>query len=292
LSSALDQGEGRNEAERFVEILTNTLRADPRTLAILAMRSDSFPLVQAHASLAALPKDTFTLDMMLEGSYRAVIEDPARLIQPTPLRIDPQLTEALLKEISGQYALPLLAFTLAHLYENYRGDNELTLSGYDKLGRVRGVIDTAVRQAFAEGVAKGELPKDAKVQLALARAAFIPHLAQVNAAGQFTRSVATRDQIPAEPRPLIDSFAEQRPADQRPPQRCLREGYRRRGGRARGIAAPAAVQRVAGGGSRVPDRQTATAERSERLGGGQAGGQEGRTANPRASAAAFRRRPA
>jgi WD40 repeat protein len=212
----LDQGEelfneeGRDEAERFVEILTRTLRADPRTLAILAMRSDSFPLAQAHPSLAALPKDTFTLDMMLEGSYRAVIEDPARLIQPTPLRIDPQLTDALLKEISGQDALPLLAFTLAHLYENYRADNELTLSGYDKLGHVKGVIDTAVKQAFAAGVAKGELPKDAKVQLTLARAAFIPHLAQVNAAGQFVRRVATHDQIPAEAKPLIDSFAEQR----------------------------------------------------------------------------------
>jgi WD40 repeat protein len=213
---ALDQGEelfneeGRDEAERFVEILTRALRADPHTLAILAMRSDSFPLVQANPSLAALPKDTFTLDMMLQGSYRAVIEDPARLIEPTPLRIDPQLTDALLKEISGQDALPLLAFTLAHLYETYRTDNELTLAGYDKLGHVRGVIDTAVKQAFAAGVANGELPKDARTQLALARAAFIPHLAQVNAAGQFVRRVATRDQIPAEARPLVDSFAEQR----------------------------------------------------------------------------------
>jgi WD40 repeat protein len=213
---ALDQSEelfneeGRDEADRFVQILTSTLRADPHTLAIFAMRSDSFPLVQAHPSLAALPKDTFTLDMMLEGSYRAVIEEPARLIQPTQLRIDPQLTDALLVEISGQDALPLLAFTLAHLYENYAVDNELTLSGYDKLGRVRGVIDAAVKQAFAAGVAKGELAKDAKGQLALARAAFIPHLAQVNAAGQFVRRVVTLHQVPAETRPLIDSFAEQR----------------------------------------------------------------------------------
>jgi WD40 repeat protein len=212
----LDQGEelfneeGRDEADRFVEILTSTLRADPRTLTIFAMRSDSFPLVQAHPSLAALPKDPFTLDMMLEGSYRAVIDEPARLIQPTPLRIDPQLTDALLEEISGQDALPLLAFTLAHLYENYAADNEFTLSGYDKLGRVRGVIDTAVKQAFAEGVAEGELPKDAQAQLALARAAFIPHLAQVNAAGQFVRRVVALHQVPAETRPLIDSFAEQR----------------------------------------------------------------------------------
>jgi hypothetical protein len=42
-----------------------------------------------------------------------VIEGPARLVEPTPLRIDPQLTDALFKDISGQDALPLLAFTLA-----------------------------------------------------------------------------------------------------------------------------------------------------------------------------------
>jgi hypothetical protein len=47
------------------------LLALDRALAILAMRSDSFPLAQVDPSLAALPKDTFTLDMMLEGSSSA-----------------------------------------------------------------------------------------------------------------------------------------------------------------------------------------------------------------------------
>jgi hypothetical protein len=213
---AIDQGEelfnddGQEEDRRFIDILTKTLAADPHTLAILAMRSDSFPLLQGDPSLAALPKDTFPLDMMLEGSYRAVIEGPAQLVEPTPLKIDPLLTDALLEDISGQDALPLLAFTLAHLYENFAADNELTLAGYDKIGRVKGVIDQTVVQAFAEAVARGEAPKDTKAQLALARSAFIPHLAQVNAAGQFVRRVATLDQIPAEARPLIDRFADQR----------------------------------------------------------------------------------
>jgi hypothetical protein len=153
------------------------------------MRSDFFRLAQGDPNLAALPKDTFTLDMMLEGSYRAMIEGPAQLVEPR-LRIDPLLTDALLEDISGQDALPLLAFTLAHLYDNTRADNELTLAGYDKIGRVKGVIDKTVAQAFAESVVRGEAPKDEKAQLALARKAFIPHLAQVNAAGQFVRRVA------------------------------------------------------------------------------------------------------
>ena len=213
---AIDQGEelfneeGRDEARRLIAILTRTLKADPRVLALVAMRSDAFPLLQSEPSMADLAKDTFTLDMMLEGSYRAVIEGPARLVEPNPLRIDPQLIDALLEDISGQDALPLLAFTLAHLYEHYAADNELSLSGYEKLGRLKGVIDTTVKEAFAEGVAQGELPKDPKAQLALARAAFIPHLAQVNAAGQFVRRVATRDEIPDEAKPLIDRFAERR----------------------------------------------------------------------------------
>ena len=213
---AIDQGEelfneeGRDEARRLIAILTRTLKADPRVLALVAMRSDAFPLLQSEPSMAELAKDTFTLDMMLEGSYRAVIEGPARLVEPNPLKIDPQLIDALLEDISGQDALPLLAFTLAHLYEHYAADNELSLSGYEKLGRLKGVIDTTVKDAFAEGVAEGELPKDPKAQLALARAAFIPHLAQVNAAGQFVRRVATRDEIPDEAKPLIDRFAERR----------------------------------------------------------------------------------
>ncbi|WP_407116188.1 TIR domain-containing protein [Bradyrhizobium sp. LMG 9283] len=213
---AVDQGEelfnedGQDEARRFIEILTDALKADPHALAILVMRSDSFPQLQTEARLADLPKDTFTLDMMLQGSYRAVIEDPARLVQPTPLKIDPQLTDALLQDVSGQDALPLLAFTLAHLYENYAAGNELNLVDYEKLGRLKGVIATTVREAFEEGVAKGELPKDAKAQFALARMAFIPHLARVNPVGQFARRIATRAEILAEARPLIDRFAERR----------------------------------------------------------------------------------
>ncbi len=213
---AVDQGEelfneeGRDEARRFIAMLTHTLKGDPGVLALVAMRSDAFPQLQTDPNLAQLSKDTFTLDMMLEGSYRAVIEGPARLVQPNRLKIDPQLTDALLEDLTGQDALPLLAFTLAHLYERYAVDNELTLAGYEKLGRLKGVIDSTVREGFAEGVARGELPKDGKAQFALARAAFIPHLARVNAAGQFVRRVATRAEIPTEAWPLIDRFAERR----------------------------------------------------------------------------------
>jgi hypothetical protein len=154
----IDQGEelfneeGRVEATRFIGMLSKTLVADPRVLALITMRTDSFPQVQNDSVLAALPKDTFTLDKMLEGSYREIIEGPAALVKPTPLKIDPELTENLLKDAAGQDALALLAFTLRYLYDKYRANNELSREGYEKLGRLRGVIETTVKQAVAEGV--------------------------------------------------------------------------------------------------------------------------------------------
>jgi lysozyme family protein len=214
---ALDQGEelfnedGRDEAKRFIDILTRTLKADPaRALTLVAMRSDALPRLQAERLLAEFPKDTFPLEAMAEGSYRAVIEGPARLLKPKPLKIDPRLTDELLKDVSGQDALPLLAFTLAHLYDNYSTDNELNVTDYEKIGRLKGVLETTVKDAFADGAARGELPKNENDQLALWRESFIPHLAQVNAAGQSARRVARRDELPAKAGPLIDRFAERR----------------------------------------------------------------------------------
>jgi uncharacterized protein YecT (DUF1311 family) len=212
----IDQGEelfneeGATEARRFLAILARTLAVDRHTLAIIAMRSDAFPRLQSDPLIAAVPKDTFTLDLMLEGSWRDVIEGPARLVKPKALEIDPQLTDALLRDVKGQDALPLLAFTLERLYNAYHAEGRLTVADYDKIDRIKGVIDTAVFDAFAEGIARGELPKDKKEQLALMRAAFIPHLARVNAAGQFVRRVALREEIPQQVWPLLDRFADRR----------------------------------------------------------------------------------
>ncbi len=211
----VDQGEelfndeGCEENERFIAILKRTLVRDLRLLVIVTMRTDSFHQAQNHPVLSTLPHDTYTLARMPEGSYRTVIEGPAKLVKP-PLRIDPELTEALLEDASGQDALALLAFTLRHLYERHQADNALSLEGYEKLGRLRGVIEAAVKEAFVDGAARGELPKEKQAQLALIRIAFIPHLARINAAGEFVRRVATRAEIPAEAHPIIDRFADAR----------------------------------------------------------------------------------
>ena len=124
---AIDQGEelfneeGRDEARRFIDILTKTLTADPRTLAILVMRSDAFPLVQSEPAPRRAAEGHLHPRHDAGGLLSRGDRRPGAARSSPPLTIDPQLTDALLEDISGQDALPLLAFTLAHLYDNYPG---------------------------------------------------------------------------------------------------------------------------------------------------------------------------
>jgi tetratricopeptide (TPR) repeat protein len=213
---SIDQGEelfggdGREEAQLFLKLLARALDTIPHLVVLMAIRSDAFPQLMGDPVMAAMRKEVFPLDTMLEGAYREVIEGPARLAKPRPLRIDPELTHALLEDLSGQDALPLLAFTLERLYENYAADGELTLSQYERLGRVHGALSAAVEEALNSGMQTGHVPSDPKARRASIASAFIPHLVRTNAAGQFVRRVAARDELPAASAALLDHLSKSR----------------------------------------------------------------------------------
>jgi hypothetical protein len=211
----IDQGEelfdaeGREERERFAKIIVQTLKSDRHAVALVAIRSDAFSRAQ-NELFTELSKRTFVLDSMLEGSYRAVIEGPARFVQPRPLQIDPELTDALLQDVTGQDALPLLAFALERLFVDYGVDGRLSLPQYRKLGGLRGIIDEAVANAVEDAVSAGNLPRDEPGQQALLRATFVPHLARASISGRFVRRLARRDEIRPEAGPIIDRFVNYR----------------------------------------------------------------------------------
>ncbi len=213
---SIDQGEelfndeGRDEARLFLKILARALEADPHLFAVVAMRSDALPDLQSDHLMTKIQKDFFPLDAMLEGSYRDVIEGPAHLAQPTPLKIDPELTHAMLEDVSGQDSLPLLAFTLERLYQQYGGDGDLTFQEYEKLGRVKGAIAAAVNEVLSNGMKQGDVPKDTKAQAALISSAFIPHLARLNSAGQYIRRIASRDELPVPAIALLEHLCKSR----------------------------------------------------------------------------------
>ena len=212
---AIDQGEelfneeGREEADRFMDLLTMTLTKDQRVIVIFSMRSDSFPRLQAESKLATVRKIPFDLPPLPAGSIRLIIEGPARVAKP-PLKLDPTLVEALMEDARGEDTLPLLAFTLGRLAQAYGAEGKLTLAQYERLGRISGAVTAAVSEALAEGTRLGLLARGKATLDDLLRRTFIPHLARVNKAGQFVRRVAIEADLPARSRAVINLFVEAR----------------------------------------------------------------------------------
>jgi tetratricopeptide (TPR) repeat protein len=211
----IDQGEelfnedGRQEAGRFMDLIGAVSARDLGVIIIVAMRSDSFPHLQNEPRLASVRKAPLDLPALPVGSMRVVIEGPARIAKP-PIKLDPDLVDALLEDSSGPDSLPLLAFTLGRLLQDYGAEGKLTLTQYDRLGRVHGAVNAAVSDVLEQGLRLGALPRDKAALDALLRETFIPHLARVNKASQFVRRVAVRTELPARSLAVVDLFVEAR----------------------------------------------------------------------------------
>jgi tetratricopeptide (TPR) repeat protein len=209
----VDQGEelfneeGWQEAGRFMELIGAASAHDLRLITVVAMRSDSFPHLQNETRLSSVAKAPLDLPALPVGSMRVVIEGPARVAKP-PIKLDPDLVDALLEDSGGPDSLPLLAFTLGRLLQDYGAEKKLTLAQYDRLGRVNGAINATVSEVLERGMRLGALPRDKAALDALLREAFIPHLARVNKAGQFVRRVAVRTELPARSLAVVDLFVE------------------------------------------------------------------------------------
>jgi len=211
----VDQGEelfneeGRQEAGRFMDLICAASAHDPGVIVVIAMRSDSFQHLQNERSLASVRKALLDLPSLPVGAMRVVIEGPARVAKP-PIKLDPDLVDALLEDSSGPDSLPLLAFTLGRLLQAYGAERKLTLAQYERLGRVNGAINSAVSDVLEQGMRLGALPREKAALDAWLRETFIPHLARVNKAGQFVRRVAIRTELPARSLALVDLFVEAR----------------------------------------------------------------------------------
>lgn len=213
----LFQAEGQAEASLFLALLRELTHADgPAVIAIFTIRSDNYERLQSAKELDGLRQETISLPAMPKGSYSEVIKGPARRLEGTSraLKIEDALVDALLADIdvggNAKDALPLLAFTLERLYDEYHAGGSLKLSQYNELGRVKGSIEAAVERAFLAADADHTIPRDRLARLALLRRGLIPWLAGIDPdTGAPRRRVARVSEIPAEARPLIQLFVEQ-----------------------------------------------------------------------------------
>jgi formylglycine-generating enzyme required for sulfatase activity len=220
---SIDQGEelfraeAQDEAQPFLALLHDLLSEDaPAIIAVFTIRSDNYERLQLAKELEGVRQQTLSLPPMPKGAYAEVIKGPARRLEGTvrALKIDDGLVDALLADVEAgdaKDALPLLAFTLERLYEEYKAGGHLKLSHYNDLGRVKGSIEAAVERAFKAADADPTIAKDRIARLALLRRGLIPWLAGIEPdTGAPRRRVARLSEIPAEARPLLQLFVEQR----------------------------------------------------------------------------------
>ncbi len=212
----IDQGEelfapGQSEGAAFLAILATLLDPGIGVIALMAIRSDSFELLQNAPQLSGLPRLPFDLPPMAPGAFKDVIEGPARLMTP-PLRIDPDLTELLMQELGETDALPLLAFALSRLVDLGAGDGRLDVADYvENIGGLAGAIEGAVEAAFRAALADPALPNTRAELESRAHDAFVPWLVQVDSSARSAkRAVARLDDLPLAARPIIPHFVEQR----------------------------------------------------------------------------------
>ena len=220
---AIDQAEelfrveGAEESAALLGLIRDlTIEDQPATIAVFAIRSDSYDALQHAKPLEGLPQSTLPLLPMPRAAYKDVIEGPARRFVTAGgrLAIEPQLTQRLLADIDrggGSDALPLLAFTLEQLFIEYRRAGVLRLANYEEFGGLKGAIDAAVERAFARADADARIPRERKAREALLRRGLIPWLAGIDPDTKSPRrNIARRADIPEEARALIDLLVEER----------------------------------------------------------------------------------
>jgi formylglycine-generating enzyme required for sulfatase activity len=157
--------------------------------------------------------ETVLLPPLAASSYREIILKPLEMLARRGQRVtmEPALTEKLVEDTRGADALPLLAFTLAQLYQDYSTQGKITLRDYQEAGGVAGAISKAVAAALARPGEEPSIPTSEKEQNALLRTAFIPALARVDPqSGAWTRRVARLDEIPEASRNMIRRFVKAR----------------------------------------------------------------------------------
>lgn len=216
-SEELFLGEAQDEAKGFLRLLAKLSASDdPAVICVFTIRSDNYERLQSAPELDGLHQETLSLPPMPKGSYAEIVRGPLRRLDGTPRAIhaDEALIEAVLADVEtgvSKDALPLLAFTLERLYQEYGTTGRLTLDHYVKLGRVAGSIEAGVERAFRAADKDARIPGDRQARLALLRRGLIPWLAGIDPDTKAPRRrVARVSEIPAEARPLIDLLVEQR----------------------------------------------------------------------------------
>ena len=174
---AIDQAEellsaeDETETKRFLSLLAALLR-DPAAgvdlFALLTIRTEASPvLLKVIEELGLEFPDILPLLPVPPASYRDVILEPLRVLARGGQRVTltALLAERLTTDAVGADALPLLAFTLSHLYQEFGAGGTIDVEHYERMGGIAGAIELALKRALAKPGSDPVIPGTRDAQL-------------------------------------------------------------------------------------------------------------------------------
>ncbi|MFY9919344.1 MAG: hypothetical protein WAL26_13225, partial [Mycobacterium sp.] len=207
----VDAGE---EGLAFLELLGRLLSDVDSTgldmIVVATIRSDRYEPLQTAPQLSNVQSHLFDrLKPLPQAQFAEVICGPARRAAESGSTFDlaPELVDRLAQDASGGAdTLPLLALTLARLYEDYAGsDGPVTVDRYEAMGGMRRVVQNEIDNLLSPD------PAERSEQLDLLHDAFIPWLATVNSdTDQPMRRIARWADLAERSHALLNAFVGRR----------------------------------------------------------------------------------
>lgn len=220
---AIDQAEellsedDEAEKERFLELLSAGASGPGRIehlLFVLAIRSDKSAQMLARLTEASgdVP-EVLPLLPLPSSAYREIVVGPLRVLAKHGRKVtfEPALVERLAADAEGADALPMLAFTLSHLFREFGAGGRVTLADYESTGGVAGSITRALRAALSQPAHPPAIASVKAEQLARLEAAFIPWLARIDVETDApARRPARFSELPSDSLPYVERLIEAR----------------------------------------------------------------------------------
>ena len=186
-------------ANRFLRLLSGALQSDDSSLVLATMRLDYLSAFQHAPGIGNLEFRSLTIGPVSDAGLRDVVERPAEL---GGIELEPELTEALLRDTGKADALPLLAFTLRVLWDRHHQQHRFALRDYEVMGGLQGAIAQEAERVLERTL---QLGTESDLRRALVRLARIS-----DDDASFARQPVRWEEMPASVLPMLRLFVEHR----------------------------------------------------------------------------------
>lgn len=175
-------------------------RAQTRLLLVATMRSDFLTELQRHPRLQSVAHRDIPVRALSIDDFAQVISEPARV---AGIELENGLVDRILQDTATEQALPLLAYALRALWEQYGHDDRLTIDEYENgLGGLAGSIRRAADNLLADCNPSPET-------LTALRDAF-RGLVRLNEDGQYARRTTHWQELPTASHEILHRFVDHR----------------------------------------------------------------------------------